>query len=43
LVAAAAAYWLRLQESNNFWDYLLDPLYAAVSLVAAVLLLVRRS
>ncbi len=43
LVVAAAAYWLRLQESNNFWDYLLDPLYAAVSLVAAVLLLVRRS
>ncbi len=43
LVAAAAACWLRLQESNNFWDYLLDPLYATVSLVAAVLLLVRRS
>ena len=42
LVAAAIAYLARWQESNNFWDYLLDPLFGAVSLVAAVILLVRR-
>lgn len=43
LVAAAAAYLARLQESHNFWDYLVDPLYGAVSLVAAALLLLRRN
>lgn len=43
LVAAAAAYLVRLQESNNFWDYLLDPLFGAVSLVAVVVLGLRRS
>jgi len=34
LVACAVAYQLRVQESENFWDYLVDPLYAAVSLLA---------
>ena len=40
---AAAAYLARWQESNNFWDYLLDPLFGAISLLAAVRLLLRRS
>jgi hypothetical protein len=43
LVAAAAAFLVSLQESNNFWDYLLDPLFGAVSLVAVVVLGLRRS
>jgi len=43
LVVAAGAYLGRCQESNNFWDYLLDPLFGAVSLLAAVRLLLRRS
>jgi hypothetical protein len=43
LVAAAAAYLGRLQESNNFWDYLLDPVFGAASLVAVVVLGLRRS
>lgn len=43
LVAAALAFALRLQESRNFWDYLLDPLFGAVSLVAVLVLLLRRS
>ena len=43
LVAAAAAYLARWQESNNFWDYLLDPLFGEISLLAAVRLLLHRS
>lgn len=43
LAAAAAAYLGRWQESNNFWDYLLDPLFGAFSLFAAVRLWLRRS
>ena len=43
LVIAAAAYLVRLQESNNFWDYLVDPVFGAASLVAAVVLGLRRS
>lgn len=39
LAAAGAGYLLRIQESHNFWDYLVDPLYAAVSLLACGLLL----
>lgn len=33
LAACAALYLLGLQESRNFWDYMVDPLYAVVSLV----------
>ena len=36
LVAAALLYWLGVQESRNFWDYLVDPLYAVVSLLSVV-------
>ena len=43
LVAAAAAYLARWQETNNFWDYLLDPLFGAASLVAVLVLFLRRS
>jgi hypothetical protein len=43
LAASAGAYWLRVLESNNFWDYLLDPLFGAVSLVAVVFLALRRA
>lgn len=43
LLLAAVAYALRLQESHNLWDYLLDPLFAAVSLLAAGWLIWRRS
>lgn len=32
LVLTSAAYLLRIQESANFWDYLVDPLYAVISL-----------
>ncbi len=42
LVFAAVVYLLRIQESQNFWDGLLDPLYAAVSLCGVMMLLVRR-
>lgn len=43
LVVAAAAFLLGFQESSNFWDYLIDPLYAVVSLVACAALILRRS
>ena len=33
LVAVALLYLLGVQESRNFWDYLVDPLYAVVSLL----------
>ncbi|MEI7864040.1 MAG: hypothetical protein WCI38_01615 [Chthoniobacterales bacterium] len=42
LVAAAIAYLVPVQESRNFWDYLVDPLYAVVSIVAALRLLLLR-
>lgn len=41
LALAAVAYLLRVQESHNFWDYLLDPLYAVVSLLATAGMVVR--
>lgn len=41
LVLVAVAFCLGIQESSNFWDYLIDPLYATVSLVACSLLLLR--
>ena len=43
LVAAAASFLFHLQESSNFWDYLVDPLYALVSLFACGVLAFRRS
>jgi hypothetical protein len=33
LLLAAAAFHLRLLESTNYWDYLLDPVFCVVSLV----------
>jgi len=41
-VLASAVYLLRWQESHNFWDYLIDPLYAVASLLTCLFLLVRR-
>jgi hypothetical protein len=34
LLAAVAAFHLRLGESSNYWDYLVDPVYWFASLVA---------
>ena len=34
LLLAAAAFHLRVLESSNYWDYLLDPIYCLVSLAA---------
>ncbi len=34
LLAAVVAYHLRLGESSNYWDYLIDPVYWFASLVA---------
>ena len=42
LLLSSVAYLFRIQESQNFWDYLVDPLYAAVSLAACAILLGRR-
>lgn len=42
LLLSSVAYLFRIQESQNFWDYLLDPLYAAVSLAACAALVGRR-
>ncbi|MFM8809421.1 MAG: hypothetical protein ACKOJB_11070, partial [Chthoniobacterales bacterium] len=42
LVLSSVAYLFRTQESQNFWDYLVDPLYAALSLLACLAMLVRR-
>jgi len=39
---ASATYLARLQESHNFWDYLVDPLYAAASLLAVTRMVARR-
>ena len=33
LVLASVAFQLRLLESTNYWDYLLDPIYSLVSIV----------
>ena len=33
LLLAAVAFHVRLLESTNYWDYLLDPVYCTVSLV----------
>ena len=34
LLLAVLAYNLRLLESTNYWDYLLDPVYCLVSIIA---------
>jgi len=36
LLLAAIAFHLRLLESSNYWDYLVDPAYCLVSLIALV-------
>ena len=33
---------LRLQESHNFWDTMIDPFYGGVSLILSVTLLVQK-
>ena len=43
LLLAAAAWHLRLLESANYWDYLLDPIYCPLSFVALGLQLVARA
>lgn len=40
LLLALAGHALGFQESDNFWDYLLDPLYGAVSLLTVLWMLV---
>jgi hypothetical protein len=42
LVLSAAAWQAGLFESANYWDYLVDPVFAAVSLVAFTRCAVRR-
>lgn len=42
LAGTALLYLTGLQESRNFWDYLLDPLYAVVSLLWVVKLVADR-
>lgn len=42
LLLAVAAHIGRFQESENFWDYIVDPLYAAVSLMAVFWILGSR-
>jgi hypothetical protein len=42
LLAALAGRVMGFQESNNLWDYLLDPVYGAVSLLVVLWMLARR-
>ena len=39
---AMLGYAARFQESDNFWDYLLDPVYGAVSLLVILWMIWRR-
>jgi hypothetical protein len=41
-MAASLAYNLRMLESPNFWDYLVDPVCFIVSLFMAIMLAVER-
>jgi len=41
LLLAIAAYQLRLLESANYWDYLLDPVYCVTSLLALAIQLAK--
>ena len=43
LLLTAGAFHLQLLESTNYWDYLLDPVFCAASLVALGRRLARRS
>ena len=36
LLLAAVAFHLRLLESTNYWDYVLDPIYCLVSFVVLI-------
>jgi hypothetical protein len=40
LLLATLAYNLRLLESNNYWDYLVDPVYVAGGLVVLIVRLI---
>jgi hypothetical protein len=42
LLLAIVAYHLRLLESMNYWEYLLDPVYCLISILALGYLLARR-
>ncbi len=42
LFLTLVGYAVGFQESENFWDYLLDPVYAAVSLLALLRLIILR-
>ena len=42
LVLALLGYAVGFQESENLWDYLLDPVYGAVSLLVGLAVLARR-
>ena len=42
LLLAIVAYHLRLLESNNYWNYLVDPVYCVPSLIGLVGCLARR-
>jgi hypothetical protein len=42
IMVALLAYNLRMLESPNFWDYLVDPIYFIASLVMAIMLTVER-
>ena len=41
LLLAIIAYHLRLLESTNYWDYLLDPVYCLISILGLSYLLAR--
>jgi hypothetical protein len=42
LLLAIAAYHLQLLESTNYWEYLLDPVYCLIAILALGYLLARR-
>lgn len=42
LLLALIGYAAGFQESENFWDYLIDPVYGAVSLLAVLCMIVLR-
>lgn len=42
LLLAVAAWHLRLMESTNYWDYLMDPVYAVLAVPLGLRAVVRR-